>query len=206
MTIKNKRVSRKTIRVGKTKNSMRHFNFAVMTTFLLTTFILTSCNQTSKSEDKDKALIEKENELLKKENELLKKEQELNQKSAKTTTINTTIADNLDFMKKLKGKYPYEVKLLDNSILKKRLKQMLGSRFDFMKSIWEVETPIEIENGLFYAWAMQAHSGGDPGAVLMVDFYKNVLYVGIRENEKEKLYSEDGSLAPQRLQDWANEQ
>lgn len=42
---------------------------------------------------------------------------------------------------------------------------MLGSQYDFMQIIWEVETPIEITNGLFYAWGMQAHSGGDPEAL-----------------------------------------
>jgi len=131
--------------------------------------------------------------------------QEANNKITKQQHGNTT-SENLDFMKKLNGKYPYEVKLLNNSVLKKRLKKMLGSQYDYMKNIWEVQSPIEINNGLFYAWAMQAHSGGDPSAVLMVDFNKNVLYVGIRKDKQEKIYSEDGSDAPQKIQDWANEQ
>ena len=184
---------------------MRQFNLTILATIFLATFVLTSCNQTNKSEDKSKELTEKENDLLKKENELLKREQELNQKAFKQQTDNTA-SDNLDFLNKFDKEYPYEIKLLDNPILKQRLKKMLGSQYDFMKSIWEVETPIEISNGLFYAWAMQAHSGGDPGAVLMADINRNVLYVGIRKDEKEKIYSEDGSDAPQRLQDWANEQ
>jgi hypothetical protein len=58
---------------------------------------------------------------------------------------------------------------------------------------------------MMYTWAMQAHSGGDPGAVIMADLNKDVLYVGIRENGEGKLYSEDGSEAPQRLKDWAVE-
>jgi hypothetical protein len=53
---------------------------------------------------------------------------------------------------------------------------------------------------------MQAHSGGEPGAVLMVDFSKDVVYAGIRENGDEKLYSEDGSDVPRRLREWADEQ
>ena len=192
---------------------MRHFILIILAAIFLTTFILTSCNHTSKSDDKDRALTEKENELLKKEIELLKKEQELNQKAVKPTTSNQTtkqqlsdnaVSDNLDFLNKLDKKYPHEIELLDNPIIKKRLKKMLGTQYDFMKSIWEVETPIEISNGLFYAEGMQAHSGGDPSAVLMADINKNVLYVGIRKDEQEKIYSEDGSNAPQRLQDWAN--
>ena len=191
---------------------MKHFNFKILVAIFLTVFSFSSCKQTNKSDDKDKALTEKENDLLKKENELLKKEQELNQKAANQANNQTTQqqtdkpdSENLDFLYKLDKKYPYEIKLLDNPIIKKRLKKILGSQYDYLKSIWEVETPIEISNGLFYAWGMQAHSGGDPGAVLMADINKNVLYVGIRKDEQEKIYSEDGSNAPQRLQDWANE-
>ena len=83
---------------------------------------------------------------------------------------------------------------------------MLGPQYAFVKSIWEVETPIAITNGIFYAWGMKAHSGGDPGAVLMADLNKNVLYVGIRKNKDEKFYSEDGSMVPQKMQEWADEQ
>ncbi|HEY9188435.1 MAG TPA: hypothetical protein VIR55_11100 [Ignavibacteria bacterium] len=111
---------------------------------------------------------------------------------------------NLDFLNKYKGKYLGQENLLDNPVLKERLKKMLGSRFDFIYLIWETETPIEINNGILYAWAMQAHSGGDPEVVLMADLNKNVLYVGIRENGKVELYSEDGSEVPQRMSEWAN--
>ncbi len=194
---------------------MRNFNLTILTAIFLTTLILTSCNQVSKSDNNDITLTEKKNELLKKENDLLKKEQELNQKAVKTAQSNqsatqqqsdNSVSENLDFLKKFDKKYPFEIKLLDNPILKKRLKKMLGSQYDYLKSIWELETPIEITNGLFYAWGMQAHSGGDPGAVLMADISNNVLYVGIRKDEQEKIYSEDGSNVPQQLQDWANEQ
>ncbi len=187
---------------------MQYFNLTILASIFFATIILTSCNQTKKSDDKDKELLEKESELS-------KAKQELNQKTVEPTTHNRTLnqqqsdnaaSDNLDFLQKFDKKYPYEIKLLDNPILKKRLKQMLGNQYDFMKSIWEVETPIEIVDGLFYAWAMQAHSGGDPSAVLMADIDKNILYVGIRKDEKEEIYSEDGSAAPQRLQDWADEQ
>jgi hypothetical protein len=40
----------------------------------------------------------------------------------------------------------------------------------------------------------------------MADLNKNVLYVGIRKNKDEKFYSEDGSMVPQKMQEWADEQ
>jgi len=171
---------------------------------------LTSCNQADSPDDKEKALMQRENELLKKENALLKKEQELDQKAVKQTTRQqpsaNAVADNLHFLEGFNGKYPHDIKLLDNPVLKRRLQKMLGSQYDFMKSIWDVEVPVEINDGLFYAWGMQAHSGGDPGAVLVADIRNNVLYVGIRKDAHEQLYSEDKSNAPKRLQEWADEQ
>jgi hypothetical protein len=52
---------------------------------------------------------------------------------------------------------------------------------------------------------MQTHSGGDPSAVIMADLTKNILYAGLRENGHVKIYSEDGSEAPQKLKDWSKE-
>lgn len=189
---------------------MRQLSQTIVTVFFLAAFPLTSCDETGKPGDKEQAILEKENELLKKENELLKKEQELNQKAGeqipKQQPVNNAVSDNLNFLEGANGKYPHDIKLLDHPMLKKRLQKMLGSQYDFMKSTWDVEAPIEINDGLFYAWGMQAHSGGDPAAVLMADISNNVLYVGIRKDAHEQLYSEDDSSAPKRLQDWANEQ
>src|ERR1700689_29880 len=68
-------------------------------------------------------------------------------------------ADNLQFLKQFNGKYAYQEKLFDNAGIKKRLEKLLGGQYDyFIKSIWQVETPIKVENDFFYAWAMQAHS------------------------------------------------
>lgn len=52
---------------------MRLFNLTLLITCVVNSFTLTSCYQTSESDGKGQALIEKEIELLKKENELLKK-------------------------------------------------------------------------------------------------------------------------------------
>jgi hypothetical protein len=61
---------------------MRSFNL-IFIIVLAITFPLTSCNQKSKTDDKDIVLKENENDSLKKENELLnnEKEQDTNQKS-----------------------------------------------------------------------------------------------------------------------------
>ena len=115
------------------------------------------------------------------------------------------IISPLDFLNNFDGKYPIPAELFEIPLLKERLESMLDSEYSFMISIWETESPIEISNGLFYAWGMKAHSGGDPSAVIMADIKKNVLFVGIKQDGYVKLSSEDGSKAPQKLIDWSNE-
>lgn len=166
----------------------------------MTVLAFSSCNQTTKVEDKEKELIAKEIELLKKENELLKKEQEFKTQTSKeeTNTITTVIqqtnnSSNLDFLKSTNGKYPYEIKLLKNSILTQRLEKLIGNRYNFLKETWAVETPIEVKDNIFVAFGCQAHNCGSTNFIIIIDFNKNILYAGIRENDIVKLYSEDGS-------------
>jgi hypothetical protein len=114
--------------------------------------------------------------------------------------------NNLRFLDGFNGKDPSAVGLLNHPVLKRRLRKLLGSQYTYVKGIWEVETPIEVEDGIFYADGMQAHGGGDPGAVVMADIAQNVLYVGIRQDHQVQLYAEDGGAVPPKLQEWANEE
>lgn len=192
-------------------------NLGIFSLILIVTLIavnFTSCNRPAQMGDKEKTPVEKVNDPQKEYDENLKKHLESKETQANQVmqtneyhkNQNTDSSGNLDFLKTLAGKYPYEVQLFDNPVFAQRLQKLLGERFDFLKSIWETQTPIEINNDLFYAWAMKAHSGGDPSAVLMFSFNSNVLFAGIRENGEEQFYSEDGSDVPQRLKDWADEQ
>jgi hypothetical protein len=115
---------------------------------------------------------------------------------------------NLNFLKPYNGKYPHDVKLFNNVTIRMRLQKLLGSQFNYLvKSIFQVETPIKIENNYFYAWAMQTHSGGDPSAKLLADIGKNILYVEIIKNNQTKIYAEDGSKTiPEELEEWAKKQ
>lgn len=113
--------------------------------------------------------------------------------------------NDLGFMRDYNGKYAYDVKLFNNPRFKTRLRKLLGGQYSyFIKSIWQVEIPIKIENDFLYTWAMQAHSGGDPAATLLADFHTNTLYIEIVKDHKTTLYAEDGSKAiPKPLDDWA---
>jgi len=189
---------------------MRHFHLTILISILLTT--LTSGSQTNKSDNKEKALIEKENKLLKRENKFLKKEQELNQKSSKTATDNSIVkqqhdnsnSNNLDFLKKLDGKYPYAVGLFNKSAFTQRLKKLIGnSRYRFLKKTWAVQVPMNVDNNTFVAIGCQAHNCDATNFIIVVDFSKNLMYVGIKEEDEIKTYSEDGSYSPE-VNEWVN--
>jgi hypothetical protein len=193
---------------------MQHLNnLSKVGLFLIAIFFCTSCGDTKTNDDKNTSLVEKENELLKKENELLKKEKELNGTTTtkpvsepvkiKELQNNNQTVENLDNLKKLNGKYPYDAKLLDNPVLTRRLKNLLKGRYRFLKETWAVETPIEINNNIFVASGCQQHNCGNTNFIIVVDFSKDILYAGVREDEVVKVYSEDGSSNEEIIK-WAN--
>lgn len=112
-------------------------------------------------------------------------------------------AGDLDYLKKYAGKYPHDVHLLTGPALAKRLKKLLGNRYAFVQKTWAVETPMQVEGNVFSASGCQQHNCADTNFIIAVDFSNNVLYAGIREETKVKLYAEDGSTNKQ-VTAWAN--
>lgn len=176
---------------------MPRINSTILIAGLLAISISSACNQSGETGNKEKEGIKKEQEPGKTSAMPATDSLPTKQKEAGNSTSN-----NLDFLKNLDGKYPYEVKLLDNPALKKRLEDLLGSRFTFLKDTWAVETPIEIKNNVFVATGCQAHNCSSTNFIIVVDLTKNVIYAGVREEDKVKTYSEDGTSSLQ-LTEWA---
>jgi hypothetical protein len=174
-------------------------------------FGLNSCNLTSEKNEKSIQKITSENHLLKKENEILKAKLRLkrnlvcNLLDGQTKTANSiSSSNNLNFLKEFNGKYAYEVKLFEYPLLRKRIKQLLDkSRFEFLINAWKVENPIEIEDNIFMATACEQHNCYATNFILVVDLSKDVLTVGIREENEVEIYSEDKSQS-KRIIDWVN--
>jgi hypothetical protein len=53
-----------------------------------------------------------------------------------------------DTLRRSPGKYPYELKLLENKDFQGRLKKIMGDDFNVMKTHFDVQTPIEVVNGI----------------------------------------------------------
>lgn len=100
---------------------------------------------------------------------------------------------SLEYLKTLNGKYAHNVKLLGSNPLTKRVKALLKTRYSFLKKRWVVETPIEVEDFTFKAYSYQQHNCDNVNFIIVVDLRKDVVYVGVKENDSVKVYSEDGS-------------
>jgi hypothetical protein len=113
-------------------------------------------------------------------------------------------ANNLDVLRNFNGKYSFDVKLLEKTEFSQRLKTLLGDeRYTFLKTHWNVVSPMEVVNDVFVAKACQKHNCHDTNFIIVYDFQKNVMYAGIREESKVSRYSESGEHSPA-VMDWAD--
>ncbi|HSU29382.1 MAG TPA: hypothetical protein VLJ68_13435 [Chitinophagaceae bacterium] len=169
---------------------MRYLHFTGLVTLLSMTLIMSSCNQKSKSGEKEKALNNKDTAQMPVEY------------ADTLPKINQPGEGDFSYLRKMAGKYPNDVKLLDDPKLTARLRSLLGDRFNFLKETWAVEVPIEIKGDDFIASGCQQHNCGSTNFIIVVDLSKNLLYAGIREEEKVKTYAENGGSS-QAVIDWS---
>jgi len=111
-------------------------------------------------------------------------------------------SERVKFLRKLDGKYPFEVNLLGNPIMKKGIKKLTGDKFEFIKKYFDVQIPIVIENNFFIAEGCRPHECPETNFIIIVDLTKDVLYVGIRDNLKIQIFSEDKSPQPEQFKNW----
>lgn len=101
--------------------------------------------------------------------------------------------NSLEFLNSTNGNYPKDMNLLEDSTLKQRLKKLIGIRYYFLVENWNVENPIVVKNNFFVAFGCQSQNCDSTNFIIIIDFSKDILYAGIRENNNVESYSEDGS-------------
>lgn len=112
---------------------------------------------------------------------------------------------SLTYLSKYNGKYPYEVKMFSKPQFLKRVKGLVGSRYKLIEKYWNVESPIEVNSAYFEASACRAHECSTTNFLILYNFDEDKMYVGIRENEKSQIYSENGKYIPLVLKEWSKE-
>jgi hypothetical protein len=103
-------------------------------------------------------------------------------------------SDLISFLIKSDGKYPYEVKLLENAELKDRLKKLLGKDFSAMKAYFDVQAPIEIIDGILMTTGCEAHNCGSNQYLLFVDLKNDNINVFHAGDETTEHYFENGEI------------
>ena len=98
-----------------------------------------------------------------------------------------------DTMRRSPGKYPYELKLLENKDFQGRLRKIMGNDFNTLKSHFDVQTPIEVVNGIVMTSGCEAHNCGNI-YYIFIDTTKDNLNVIHVEDEKVTNYFEKGRI------------
>ncbi|MEO5783812.1 MAG: hypothetical protein ABIQ07_11095 [Ginsengibacter sp.] len=119
------------------------------------------------------------------------------------TKVKSKASTSLAYLKTYDKRYPNEVKLFSKPQFLNRVKALTGTRYALLKRYWDLEIPIEITAGSFIAYACQQHNCDVTNFMIIYDFANDKMYVGIREEDKVKTYSENGNSFPARLNQWA---
>ena len=100
----------------------------------------------------------------------------------------------IELLKKSAGKYPSDIKLIENAEIKARLQKLLGKDWPDMKAKFDVEMPNEIEENIFKGEACEAHNCGANRFIIFVDLGDGNINVFHIEDAKAKKYLENGEI------------
>ncbi len=174
---------------------MQPFKLIVLPAIFSMALLVCSCNNKT---DKEKSSTE----TTKKEETTTTESSEKATDPIPETDVNDIVPGGLEFLKNFNGKYPSDVKLLDNPLIQARLNKLLAGRFDFLKETWSIENQIQVNNNIFVASACEAHNCDNTNFIIVADLSKNIMYAGIREEGKVTKYAEDGGSNAE-LNKWA---
>jgi len=99
----------------------------------------------------------------------------------------------IDTLRHSSGKYPYELKLMENKELQSRIRKLMGDAYPKMKADFDVQTPVEISGVVFFTSGCEAHNCGNI-YYLAVDLSKDNINVIHVENERVTNYFEHGRI------------
>ena len=97
-------------------------------------------------------------------------------------------------------------KILDNAVIKARLKKLLGKKnyASFLES-FETLNPIEKTGDILFSSGCLIHACGHLESAIAVDLVNNIIHTAIHNEEKKTRYfNEKGSKTPESITNWAN--
>lgn len=105
----------------------------------------------------------------------------------KKTNTSTAKSTSLSYMKNYNDKYPFEVKLIEKKgAFRTRLQKLMGKeKFQDLEDFFNVESPITIKNNVMIAYGCMQHNCDGIFFKIFYDFKKDIINVGIKDEEKE---------------------
>jgi hypothetical protein len=97
-------------------------------------------------------------------------------------------------------------KILDNAVIKARLKKVLGKKnyASFLES-FETLNPIEKNGDILFSSGCLIHACGHLESAIAIDLANNTIHAAIYNEEKQTRYfNEKGSKTPASIINWAN--
>lgn len=89
------------------------------------------------------------------------------------------------------GEYVYEFNMFENPTVKSRLIDLLGEeQFKYLvNDVYQTQTPIEYNDGMFHASGFQKHMGGDPAMVWAYSPQLDAFYVYLNDHNKIRVWA-----------------
>ncbi|MBD5232157.1 MAG: hypothetical protein HDS66_08425 [Bacteroidales bacterium] len=103
------------------------------------------------------------------------------------------------------GEYVSDFDMFKENRVQTRLENLMGIfNYNAITDIYEVQVPIEYNNGMYWASGFMAHMCCDPAAIWAYDTYENSFYIWIRKDDQEYWWSETGKI-PYKFREIVNE-
>lgn len=116
--------------------------------------------------------------------------------TAATSVAENTAVENSasNFFAENKGKYPQEIKLLEESPFAERIKTLAGTDYEAMVKNFNVESPIVEENGVYKTSGCLKNNCPGFSTTIYYDEKKDNLNIVTDQNGKIKDYNEKGKI------------
>lgn len=99
-------------------------------------------------------------------------------------------------------KYTFNSNFFKNPLLTRRLKNLIGANYSFLMDFWTVTSPTECNDNVLIATGCQAHNCNYTNFIIAIDMQRDILHVGILNEKRGFLYSENPLLLPQKILQW----
>jgi hypothetical protein len=101
---------------------------------------------------------------------------------------------------------PDSDKVLDNAVIKSRLKKLLGKKnYSDFTTNWETVGPLEKKGNVIFVSGCLLHACGHLESAIAIDLANNTIHAGIYNEElKTRIFNERGTATPRRITLWAN--